>query len=129
MTLPDSFGTSNQAGFVWDIGEPKGRDTLYIFASSDELTAENVRQLGQGVQHDIQRPSRGDSSTACTSYEKLRNSLFSNIDFDERVQECGISESKSFHAGRSRGEEVLEATPPKSNSDWNATSLTFWIED
>ena len=129
VVLPDSFEASNRAGFVWDIGEPKGLDTLYIFASTNEGLVTKIRQLVEGFSQDLDRPSRGGSSEKCTSYEKLRNLLYAHVSTDNSVKDCWNVQSSSSGSGPSRGDDE-EATSfaQGPQGDWNAVSLKFWVE-
>ena len=132
VTLPDSLDSSNRAGFVWDIGEPRGRETLYIFASSDELVAKKVRQLTQKVQHGIRRVTRSDLPSSCAFYDKLRDLLYSNPNPVNAQRKCGVVESEQKLRSLSRGSHEELGSQARSSyvqNDWNAVTLDFWVKD
>jgi hypothetical protein len=50
VTIPDSLAPGNRAGFYWDYSAPAGMDTVRIFASTDEATANAIRQRVRSMQ-------------------------------------------------------------------------------
>ena len=132
VILPDSLDSSNRAGFVWDIGEPRGRETLYIFASSDELVAKKVRQFAQDVQHGTQRVTRGNLPSSCAFYDKLRDLLYSNLNPVDTQEGCEVVESEHklrSLSRRSHKELDSQTRSPYVQNDWNAVTLDFWVKN
>ena len=131
VILPDSFVTSNRAGFAWDIGPPIGPETLYILASSDKNTAERIREFVSDDSGDSERPLRGSSIGKCSTYAKLQNFLYPNLPLNMK-QPCRNFDLKSAILRQSRGNSKAEKNSSKASDyvgDWNAVSLRFWVED
>jgi hypothetical protein len=78
VLIPDSLKPGNQAGFYWDYSPPKGTDTIRVFSSTDQQTAQMIRDRIKSLQGASEHASAAlKTRTIASGMQSLRQQLTS----------------------------------------------------